>query len=90
VLPVVSTDSVSHAWGAGYTFRRWAACAGKTLCSAWNGEPFELIGVNLDEYDNEGRISYEIVDWPYDSAHVLARGSEVTKASSCRTLRGGR
>jgi hypothetical protein len=35
-----------------------------------SGKPFELIGVNLDEFDDEGRVTYSLVDWPYDSDYV--------------------
>lgn len=43
---------------------------------AESGEPFELIGINLDKLDDEGRITASLVDWSYDGAYV--RGSIAT------------
>ena len=34
------------------------------------GDPFELIGVNVDQYDDAGRVTYSLIDWPYDGSYV--------------------
>jgi len=59
------------------TFATWLADDGSLGGSLWvwsgtafNGEPFELIGVNTDIYDENGLVTYERVDWPYQAAHV--------------------
>lgn len=39
--------------------------------TALDGQPFELIGINLDDYDDEGRVTYELVAWPYEDEHVV-------------------
>ena len=67
-------------WGSDATIKtwvRWMCDDGSQAGSLWSwigvsqsGEPFELIGVNLDEFDDEGRVTYSLVDWPYDSDYV--------------------
>lgn len=59
------------------TWVRWMCDDGSQAGSLWSwigestsGQPFELIGVNLDEYDDAGRVTYTLVDWPYDSDYV--------------------
>jgi len=34
------------------------------------GNPFELAGISLVEFDEEGRIAYELVTYPYSDAYV--------------------
>ena len=67
-------------WGSDATIKtwvRWMCDDGSQAGSLWSwigeshsGEPFELIGVNLDEFDDEGHVTYSLVDWPYDGAYV--------------------
>jgi hypothetical protein len=67
-------------WGSDATIKtwvRWMCDDGSQAGSLWSwigesnsGKPFELIGVNLDEFDDEGRVTYSLVDWPYDSDYV--------------------
>jgi hypothetical protein len=68
-------------WGSDATIKTWVTwmCAdGSQAGSLWTwagespttGASFELIGVNLDDYDDEGRVTYSLVDWPYDRAYV--------------------
>ncbi len=67
-------------WGSDATIKtwvRWMCDDGSQAGSLWtwagesrSGEPFELIGVNLDDFDDEGRVTYSLVDWPYDAAYV--------------------
>ncbi|MGI9643299.1 MAG: hypothetical protein ACR2N9_10995 [Acidimicrobiia bacterium] len=59
------------------TWTTWLAADGSSGGSLWtwsgtasNGEPFELIGVNLDEYDENGLVTYSLVDWPYPATTV--------------------
>jgi len=67
------------------TWARWVCDDGSQAGSLWtwagtagNGEPFELVGVNLDDYDDEGRITYSLVDWPYEGAYVRGAISQGT------------
>jgi len=67
-------------WGSDATIKtwvRWMCDDGSQAGSLWtwngeaqSGEPFELIGVNLDKFDDEGRVTASLVDWPYDEAYV--------------------
>jgi hypothetical protein len=67
-------------WGSDATIKtwvRWMCDDGSQAGSLWtwagesqSGEPFELIGVNLDDFDEEGRVTYSLVDWPYDGAYI--------------------
>ena len=67
-------------WGSSATIKTWAKwmCEdGSQAGSLWTwagesktGEPFELMGVNIDDYDDEGRVTYSLVDWPYDRSYV--------------------
>jgi hypothetical protein len=34
------------------------------------GNPFELAGISLATYDEDGRVSYELVTYPYPDAYV--------------------
>ncbi len=34
------------------------------------GHPFELAGLSRDEFDEDGRITYELVTYPYPDAYV--------------------
>jgi hypothetical protein len=59
------------------TFAKWTAEDGSMAGSLWvwsgtanNGEPFELIGINTDYYDENGLITHELVEWPYENAYV--------------------
>lgn len=54
------------------TWATWLAEDGSSGGSLWtwsgkarNGEPFNLIGINIDSYDDDGLVSYSLVDWPY-------------------------
>jgi hypothetical protein len=75
-------------WGSSAnieTMVTWVCDDGSQAGSLWkwsgearNGEPFELIGVNLDEYNDEGKVTYSLVDWPYEGSYVrdaLSKGS---------------
>ena len=59
------------------TFATWIADDGSNGGSLWvwsglatNGEPFDLVGVNIDTYNDDGLITYERVVWPYPDAYV--------------------
>lgn len=59
------------------TWATWLSDDGATGGSMWtwtgtaqNGEPFELIGINIDRYDENGLLSHSVVDWPYPSDTV--------------------
>lgn len=36
------------------------------------GNPFELAGISLNEYDEDGRLTYELVTYPYPDEYVEA------------------
>lgn len=67
-------------WGSSANIETWVTWVcndGSQAGSLWkwsgeasNGEPFELIGVNLDEYNDEGKVTYSLVDWPYERSYV--------------------
>jgi hypothetical protein len=67
-------------WGSEATIKtwvRWMCDDGSQAGSLWtwvgeaqSGEPFELIGINLDKLDDEGRVTASLVDWPYDADYV--------------------
>ena len=68
---IFGTDSTIKTWVT------WLADDGSSGGSLWtwsgtarNGEPFELIGVNLDDYDENGLLTYSLVDWPYPAETV--------------------
>ena len=70
---VFGTDSTFKTWVT------WLADDGSVGGSLWtwtgtanNGEPFELIGINLDDYDENGLMTYSLVDWPYPAETVRA------------------
>lgn len=48
------------------------------------GNPFELAGVSLTEFDEDGRISYELVTYPYPDEYVRGafRGEGTPTAST--------
>lgn len=59
------------------TWTKWTAEDGSLAGSLWvwkgtaaNGEQFELVGVNTDLYDEDGLVTYSLVEWPYDNAYV--------------------
>jgi hypothetical protein len=59
------------------TWVRWAAKDGSSGGSLWiwegtarNGDHFELVGVNLDTFDENGLMTNSIVDWPYPADYV--------------------
>ena len=67
-------------WGSSANIEtsvKWVCNDGSQAGSLWtwsgeasNGEPFELIGVNLDEYNDDGKVTYSLVDWPYEGSYV--------------------
>ncbi len=67
------------------TWKRWLSDDGSQGASLWtwigtarNGEPFELIGINLTDYDEEGTVTNILVDWPYEGTFVreaIAKGN---------------
>ena len=67
------------------TWHTWISEDGSNSGSLWiwsgsaaNGEPFELVGINLDSHNSEGLLSYELVTWPYPPEYVeraLAEGN---------------
>lgn len=70
---VFGTDSTFKTWVT------WLSDDGSGGGSLWtwtgtanNGEPFELIGINLDDYDENGLMTYSLVDWPYPAETVRA------------------
>ena len=74
---IFGTDSTIKTWVT------WLADDGSSGGSLWtwsgtarNGEPFELIGVNLDDYDENGLLTYSLVDWPYPAETVEAGGCD--------------
>jgi methyl-accepting chemotaxis protein len=55
----------------------WLAEDGSSGGSLWtwsgtarNGEPFSLIGINIDSFDEDGLVTYSLVDWPYPGETV--------------------
>lgn len=68
------------------TWKRWLSDDGSQGASLWtwigtarNGEPFELIGVNITDYDEDGMVENILVDWPYEHEYVrnaLAEGTD--------------
>ncbi|MBE0688482.1 MAG: hypothetical protein IH585_21010 [Anaerolineaceae bacterium] len=59
------------------TWATWTAEDGSMAGSLWiwagtasNGEPFELIGVNTDFYDDNGLVTHSLVQWPYKNDYV--------------------
>jgi hypothetical protein len=61
------------------TWKTWLSEDGSQGGSLWtwsgtglDGQPFELIGINLDNYDDEGRVTYELVAWPYEDDYVVS------------------
>ena len=70
---IFGTDSTLETWIT------WLARDGSGGGSVWtwsgtaqNGEPFELIGVNIDDFDDNGLVTYSLVDWPYPGDTVRA------------------
>jgi hypothetical protein len=63
---IYDTNSTIKTWAT------WLSDDGATGGSMWtwagtaqNGEPFELIGINIDRFDENGLLSHSVVDWPY-------------------------
>jgi hypothetical protein len=61
-----------------HTWQRWLADDGSVGGSLWSwsgtarsGEPFGLIGINLDTFDDDGLVTSETVYYPYESSEVL-------------------
>lgn len=59
------------------TWHRWLSNDGSRGGSLWTwsgtnfvGQPFELIGISLIEYDDDGNQSYQLVVYPYDDEYV--------------------
>ncbi len=64
-------DAVTTEW------RAWTCSDGRTSGSLWTwegsnyvGEPFNLVGMNLNEYNDEGRLELSTVIWPYAHEYV--------------------
>lgn len=60
-----------------YEWHNWMCADGSQGGSLWTwrgtnvvGEPFELIGIALTEYSDEGLEARQTVAWPYDYQHV--------------------
>lgn len=61
------------------TFATWTADDGSMAGSLWvwsgtasNGEPFSLVGINTDHFNEDGLITYELVEWPYPADYVTS------------------
>jgi len=59
------------------TWQRWISDDGSSAGALWtwsgtaeNGEPFDLIGINLNTYDEEGLVTSATVYYPYESSYV--------------------
>ncbi len=70
---IFGTDSTIETWAT------WLAEDGASGGSLWtwsgvadNGEPFELIGVDIDDYDEQGLLTHSLVDYPYPAETVKA------------------
>jgi outer membrane murein-binding lipoprotein Lpp len=66
-----NVDAVTTEW------RSWVCNDGRMSGSLWTwegtnfvGEPFSLVGINLNTYDDEGRQETTKVIWPYPHEHV--------------------
>jgi hypothetical protein len=64
-------DAVTTEW------RAWICSDGRTSGSLWTwegtnvvGAPFSLVGINLNEYNDEGRLELSTVIWPYAHEYV--------------------
>ena len=62
-----------------HTWHRWLTEDGSNGGSLWTwsgtnfvGQPFELIGISLLEYDDDGKQTYQLVVYPYDDDQVHA------------------
>ena len=60
-----------------YVWHDWLCADGSQGGALWTwrgtnmmGEPFELIGIALTEYSDEGLETHQTVAWPYDHQHV--------------------
>jgi hypothetical protein len=58
-------------------WRAWNCSDGRTAVSLWAwegtniiGEPFSLVGINLNEYKDEGRLELSTVIWRYPHEYV--------------------
>lgn len=61
------------------TFATWTADDGSMAGSLWvwsgtasNGEPFSLVGINTDHFNEDGLITYSLVEWPYAADYVTS------------------
>jgi len=66
-----SVDAVTTEW------RSWVCNDGRMGGSLWTweganfvGEPFSLVGINLNTYDEEGLLEVSTVIWPYPHERV--------------------
>jgi hypothetical protein len=64
-------EAVTKEW------RTWICSDGRTSGSLWTwegtnivGAPFSLVGINLNEYNDEGRFELSTVIWPYAHEYV--------------------
>ncbi|NNC42424.1 MAG: hypothetical protein HKO03_04185 [Acidimicrobiia bacterium] len=60
-----------------YVWHKWMCSDGSQGGSLWTwrgtnvvGEPFELIGISLSDYDQEGLETRQTVAWPYEHQQV--------------------
>jgi hypothetical protein len=60
-----------------HTWHTWISDDGSSGGSLWtwkgtnrSGEAFELIGINISSYDDEGLETYQLVTWPYPYEYV--------------------
>jgi hypothetical protein len=65
------------------TWHRWMSDDGSNAGSMWtwsgtaqNGEPFDLQGIEISAFDEEGLYTGVTVYYPYDDAEVLRRFAE--------------
>lgn len=66
-----NVDAVTTEW------RSWICSDGRLGGSLWTwegsnfvGDQFSLVGINLNEYDDEGRMEVSTVIWPYPNEYV--------------------
>lgn len=71
------------------TWHRWMSADGSQGGALWTwsgtnfaGEPFELIGVVISEYDEEGKETHEYVTYPYEHEVVRATLNGTAPAAS--------
>ncbi len=61
------------------TWHTWISEDGSSGGSLWTwsgtnavGRPFELIGISIMSYNDEGLQTYQLVTWPYSDEYVIA------------------